>query len=98
MAARPHAAAASRGSPPSPSTASTSRATRNAGTPDRVVPVKGLSLVVLAAVGMLFGAHDALSLVIYAAIGDTVGFLLPGAIVHMRGALSGLWRVTCRPG
>jgi hypothetical protein len=48
--------------------------------------------VVLAVVGMLFGAHDTLLLVVYAAIGDTVGFLLSAR------ALSGLRRVPCGPG
>jgi tight adherence protein C len=53
--------------------------------PDRVLAFKGLSLVVFAVVGMLFGAHDPLLLVVFAAIGGTAGFFLPDLLLYNSG-------------
>jgi tight adherence protein C len=41
--------------------------------------------VVLAAVGTLFGAHDPLLLVVFAAIGGTAGFFLPDLLLYNSG-------------
>src|SRR5258708_14650930 len=46
-------------------------------TPDRILAVKGLGLVVLAMVGGLYGLHNLPLLVLYASLGGAIGFFLP---------------------
>lgn len=49
--------------------------------PDRVLAVKGLGLVVLAALGMLIGSRSPLLLIVFAAAGGTAGFFLPDILL-----------------
>jgi tight adherence protein C len=53
--------------------------------PDRVLAVKGLGLVVLAALGMLIGSRSPLMLIICAAVGGGVGFFLPDVLLYNSG-------------
>ncbi len=53
--------------------------------PDRVLGVKGLGLVVLAALGMLFGARSPLLLIVLAAAGGGAGFFLPDLLLYNAG-------------
>jgi tight adherence protein C len=53
--------------------------------PDRILAVKGLGLVVLAAFGMLLGSASPLRLVIFAAIGGAAGFFLPDLLLYNAG-------------
>ena len=53
--------------------------------PDRILAVKGLGLVVLAALGMLIGAHKPLLLIIFAAAGGAAGFFLPDVLLYNAG-------------
>jgi len=53
--------------------------------PDRVLAVKGLGLVVLAALGMLIGSLSPLMLIICAAVGGGVGFFLPDVLLYNTG-------------
>jgi tight adherence protein C len=52
---------------------------------DRILAAKGLSLVVFALIGMLFGAHHVLLLVIFAIIGGAAGFFLPDLLLYNSG-------------
>ena len=52
---------------------------------DRILASKGLSLVVLALIGMLFGLHHPLLLVIFAIIGGAAGFFLPDLLLYNAG-------------
>jgi tight adherence protein C len=49
--------------------------------PDRILAVKGLGLVVLAALGMLMGASSPLWLFVFAAVGGAAGFFLPDLLL-----------------
>src|SRR5260370_258639 len=51
-------------------------------TPDRILAVKGLGLVVLAALGALYGLHDAGLLILYAIAGGAIGFFLPDLLLY----------------
>jgi len=53
--------------------------------PDRVLAVKGLGLVLFAAFGVFFGAHQAVQLILYAAIGGVIGFFLPDVLLYNAG-------------
>jgi tight adherence protein C len=53
--------------------------------PDRVLAVKGLGLVLLAALGGLLGAHRPLLLVVFAVIGALIGFFLPDLLLYNAG-------------
>jgi len=53
--------------------------------PDRVLAAKGLGLVVLAAVGMLIGAPNPVWLILFAAIGGSIGFFLPDLLLYNAG-------------
>lgn len=52
---------------------------------DRILATKGLSLVVFALIGMLFGVHRPLLLVIFAIIGGAAGFFLPDLLLYNAG-------------
>ncbi len=52
---------------------------------DRILATKGLSLVVFALIGMLFGAHHSLLLVVFAIILGAVGFFLPDLLLYNSG-------------
>ena len=52
--------------------------------PDRILAVKGLGLVVLAALGMLIGASSPLWLFVFAAVGGGAGFFLPDLLLLQR--------------
>jgi tight adherence protein C len=52
---------------------------------DRILASKGLSLVVFALIGLLFGAHHPLLLVVFAIIGGAVGFFLPDLLLYNAG-------------
>ena len=52
---------------------------------DRILASKGLSLVVFALIGMLFGAHHPLLLVVFAIIGGAAGFFLPDLLLYNAG-------------
>jgi tight adherence protein C len=52
---------------------------------DRILATKGLSLVVFALIGMLFGAHHPLLLVVFAIILGAVGFFLPDLLLYNAG-------------
>ena len=53
--------------------------------PDRMLAVKGLGFVVLGALGMLFGAHKPVLLVLYAIAGAAAGFFLPDVLLYNAG-------------
>ena len=53
--------------------------------PDRILGVKGLGLVVLAALGMLIGSASPLRLVIFGAVGGAAGFFLPDLLLYNAG-------------
>jgi tight adherence protein C len=53
--------------------------------PDRMLAVKGLGLVVLGALGMLFGAHKPILLVLFAIAGAVGGFFLPDVLLYNAG-------------
>jgi tight adherence protein C len=53
--------------------------------PDRILAVKGLGLVVLAALGMLIGASSPLGLIVCAAVGGGIGFFLPDVLLYNAG-------------
>jgi tight adherence protein C len=53
--------------------------------PDRVLAAKGLGLVVLAAIGMLAGAHKPILLILYAGVGGAAGFFLPDVLLYNAG-------------
>jgi tight adherence protein C len=53
--------------------------------PDRVLAAKGSGLVVLAAIGMLIGAHNPALLILCAAVGGGVGFFLPDVLLYNSG-------------
>jgi tight adherence protein C len=53
--------------------------------PDRILGVKGLGLVVLAAIGMLMGASSPLRLVVFGAVGGGAGFFLPDLLLYNAG-------------
>jgi len=51
-------------------------------TPDRILAVKGLGLLVLAALGALYGLHDAGLLILCAIVGGAIGFFLPDVLLY----------------
>jgi len=51
-------------------------------TPDRLLAVKGLGLLVLAVLGGLYGLHNAALLILFVAIGGVVGFFLPDVLLY----------------
>jgi tight adherence protein C len=53
--------------------------------PDRILAVKGLGLVVLAALGMLIGSSSPLRLIVFAAAGGGAGFFLPDLLLYNAG-------------
>jgi tight adherence protein C len=53
--------------------------------PDRVLAVKGLGLVGLAALGALYGANQPTTLFLFAAIGAAIGFFLPDLLLYNAG-------------
>jgi tight adherence protein C len=53
--------------------------------PDRVLAAKGLGLVVLGALGMLFAAHKPALLVLFAGVGGAIGFFLPDVLLYNAG-------------
>ena len=53
--------------------------------PDRVLAIKGLGLVVLAALGMLIGSHKLTLLVILAIVFGAAGFFLPDVLLYNAG-------------
>ena len=53
--------------------------------PDRMLAVKGLGLVVLGALGALFGLHSPVLLVLCAGFGAVVGFFLPDVLLYNSG-------------
>ena len=53
--------------------------------PDRVLAVKGLGLVLLAALGVALGAHRPVLLILYAAIGGVIGFFVPDLLLYNAG-------------
>jgi tight adherence protein C len=55
-------------------------------TPDRILAVKGLGLIVLGMLGALFGLHDPLLLVAGAGVGALAGFFLPDLLLYNAGA------------
>jgi tight adherence protein C len=50
--------------------------------PDRILAVKGLGLVVLAALGMLLGSASPLRLIVFGAVGGAAGFFLPDLLLY----------------
>jgi tight adherence protein C len=52
---------------------------------DRILGVKGLGLVVLAALGMLIGSASPLLLIVFGAVGGAVGFFLPDLLLYNAG-------------
>jgi len=53
--------------------------------PDRILAIKGLGLVVLAALGMLIGAHKPALLVLFAVVFGAAGFFLPDVLLYNAG-------------
>jgi tight adherence protein C len=53
--------------------------------PDRVLAVKGLGLVALAALGIAVGAHKPALLILYAGVGGGIGFFLPDVLLYNAG-------------
>jgi tight adherence protein C len=53
--------------------------------PDRILGVKGLGLVVLAALGMLIGSRSPMLLVVFGAVGGAAGFFLPDVLLYNSG-------------
>jgi tight adherence protein C len=53
--------------------------------PDRILGVKGLGLVVLAALGMLIGSASPLWLIVFGAAGGAAGFFLPDLLLYNAG-------------
>jgi tight adherence protein C len=53
--------------------------------PDRVLAVKGLGLVGLAALGALYSAHRPGLLIVFAGIGAVIGFFLPDLLLYNAG-------------
>jgi len=53
--------------------------------PDRVLAVKGLGLVLLAAIGVLLGLHKPVLLIGFAGIGGGIGFFLPDLLLYNTG-------------
>jgi tight adherence protein C len=54
-------------------------------TPDRLLAVKGLGLLVLALLGGLYGLHSLLLLILCVGIGGAVGFFLPDVLLYNSG-------------
>jgi tight adherence protein C len=54
-------------------------------TPDRVLAFKGVGLIGLGLLGVLFGVHRPVTLVLYPVIGAAVGFFLPDLLVYNTG-------------
>jgi len=54
-------------------------------TPDRILAVKGLGLIVLGILGALFGLHNPLLLVAGAGVGALAGFFLPDVLLYNAG-------------
>jgi len=54
-------------------------------TADRILAVKGLALLVLAAVGALYGLHSAGTLIVATVAGGAAGFFLPDLLLHNAG-------------
>lgn len=54
-------------------------------TPDRILAVKGLGLIVLAMLGALLGLRNPVLLVLYVAIGGAIGFFLPDILLYNSG-------------
>lgn len=54
-------------------------------TPDRLLAVKGLGLLVLALLGGLYGLHSFGLLVLFAGVGGAIGFFLPDVLVYNAG-------------
>ncbi len=54
-------------------------------TPDRILAVKGLGLVVLGMVGGLYGLHNLLLLILYAGVAGAIGFFLPDVLLYNAG-------------
>lgn len=55
-------------------------------TPDRILAVKGLGLIVLGMLGALAGLHDPLLLVVGAGVGALAGFFLPDVLLYNAGS------------
>ncbi len=53
--------------------------------PDRVLAVKGLGLLVLAAIGGLYGLHSPFLFVLCAGAGGSIGFFLPDLLLYNAG-------------
>ena len=51
-------------------------------TPDRILAVKGLGMLVLALLGTLYGLHNFGLLILGAALGGTMGFFLPDVLLY----------------
>ena len=78
------------GSPPPASAGSLQRRLDLAGnpgrwTPDRVLAVKGLGLLVLAVLGALYGLHSPGLLILCAILGGAAGFFLPDVLLYNSG-------------
>jgi tight adherence protein C len=54
-------------------------------TPDRILAVKGLGLIILAMLGALYGLHSPGLLILCAAIGGAIGFFLPDVLLYNSG-------------
>ncbi len=52
---------------------------------DRLLAFKGLGLLVLALIGLLFGVHHLTLAVVFAVIGGAIGFFLPDLLVYNAG-------------
>ena len=59
--------------------------TQAGGIPIGFLAAKGAGLVVLAAIGMLVGAHKPVLLILYAAVGGVIGFFLPDVLLYNSG-------------
>jgi tight adherence protein C len=51
-------------------------------TPDRLLAVKGLGLLVLAMLGGLYGLHSVTLLILWVGIGGVIGFFLPDVLLY----------------
>ena len=54
-------------------------------TPDRILAVKGLGLILLAMIGALYGLHNPGLLILFAAVGGAIGFFLPDVLLYNAG-------------
>jgi tight adherence protein C len=54
-------------------------------TPDRILAVKGLGLVLLGAIGVLLGLHRPALLILFAIVGAGIGFFLPDVLLYNAG-------------